>query len=77
MPLPKDPLRIVLPVGVYAVTFWGAQIVFFWVLSISGVFGGVTLGTLAAALFANWLALRIYEDEPLWTIGLYPTHAAA
>jgi uncharacterized protein len=70
MPPGKDPLRIAISVGIYAVTFWAAQIAFYWVLSIAGVLGGVTLSTLAAAMFANWLALRVYEDRPLWTIGL-------
>jgi uncharacterized protein len=76
MPPRKDPLRTAISVGVYAVTFWATQIVFLWVLSGLGALVGVTLSTLAAALFANWLALRVYEDRPLWTVGLYGNRAA-
>ncbi len=76
MPPRKDPLRIGISIGLYAATFWAAQITFYWVLSIAGTFGGVTLSTLAAALFANWLALRVYEDRPLWTLGLFGNRAA-
>ena len=70
MPPRTDPLRIAISVGVYAFTYWATQITFYWVLSAAGAFGSTTLTTLAAALFANWLALRVYEDRPLWTIGL-------
>ncbi len=76
MPPRKDPLRIAISIGLYAATFWAAQITFYWVLSIAGAFGGVTLSTLAAALFANWLALRVYEDQPLWTLGLFGNGAS-
>jgi uncharacterized protein len=69
-------MRIAISVGVYAVTFWFLQSVFFWPLSVLGALGGVTLSTLAAALFANWMALRVYEDRPLWAVGLYGTRAA-
>ena len=72
-----DPLRIAISIGLYAAIFWAAQIAFFWVLSIFGTFGGVTLATLTAAIFANWLALRVYEDRPLWSIGLYAGTASA
>ena len=69
-------MRIALSVGVYAVTFWAGQIVFFWALSITGLLAGVTLTTLSAAILANWLALRVYENRPLWTIGLYASRAS-
>jgi uncharacterized protein len=77
MPPRRDPLRTAISVGLYAATFWAAQIAFYWVLSIFRTLGGVTLTTLAAATFANWLALRVYEDRPLWTIGLYAGAASA
>jgi uncharacterized protein len=76
VPPRRDPHRIAISVGVYAVTFWASQNVFFWVLGALGALGGVTLSTLAAALFANWLALRVYEDRPLWVVGLYGSRAA-
>ncbi len=69
-------MRIAISVGVYAVTYWAAQNVFFWVLSPLGALGGVTLSILGAALFANWMALRVYEDRPLWMAGLYGNRAA-
>jgi len=76
MPPRKDPLRLALSVGLYGVTFWAAQIALFWILGATGALGGVTLSTLAGALFANWLALRVYEDQPLWVVGLYGGRAA-
>jgi len=70
-------MRIAVSVSVYAVTFWAAQSVFYFVLSAAGALSGVTLSTLLAALFANWLALRVYEDRGLAAIGLAATRAAA
>jgi membrane protease YdiL (CAAX protease family) len=76
VPPRKDPLRIAISVGVYAVTFWASQAVFLWVLGGLGALVGVTLSTLGAALFANWLVLRVYENRPLWVVGLYGSRAA-
>jgi len=70
-------MRVAVSVSLYAVTFWGGQSAFYWVLSAAGTLSGVTLSTLLAALFANWLALRVYEDRGLAAIGLAATRAAA
>ncbi|MBV9505744.1 MAG: CPBP family intramembrane metalloprotease [Acidobacteriia bacterium] len=73
----KDPLRIAVSIGVYAVVSWGGQIVFFLMLSMAGTLAGFTLATLSAAIFANWLALRVYEDRSLLALGLYAHRASA
>jgi hypothetical protein len=72
MPPRKDRPRIAISVGVYAVTFWASQSVFFWVLGALGALGGVTLSTLAAALFANWLARPVWCSVSRW-LWAWPT----
>ncbi|MBM3774437.1 MAG: CPBP family intramembrane metalloprotease [Acidobacteria bacterium] len=42
-----------------------------------GYLAGVTAGGFAAALFANWMAMRIYEGRPLSGIGLGWRRASA
>jgi membrane protease YdiL (CAAX protease family) len=51
--------------------------VFFLVLSMAGTLAGFTLTTLTAALFANWLSLRVYEDRGLLALGLAASRASA
>jgi hypothetical protein len=69
MPAGRDPLRIFLKVGLF---------VFFYVLFLvatgflvwsAGYLAGVTMSGFLAALFANLIALRIYEGRRLWEIG--------
>ena len=71
-----DPLRIALSVGVYLVVIYGAEIVFFLLLSAAGTLAGVTLTTLFTALFANWLVLRVYQGRGLLALGLLGTRAS-
>jgi len=73
----KDPLRIAISVGVYVVLYIAAQIVLFWVLGMAGQLAGVTLTVFLAAVFTNWLALRIYEDCPLAALGLWWNRVSA
>jgi uncharacterized protein len=77
MPREKDPVRIAVSVSVYVVTFWAAQAVFYSMLGTARALVDVTLSTLLAALFANWLALRVYENRGLAAIGLAANRAAA
>jgi CAAX protease family protein len=73
----KDPLRIAVSVGVYVVLYVAAQIVLYWVLGMAGQLAGVTLTVFLAAVFTNWLALRIYEDCSLTSLGLWWNRASA
>jgi len=73
----KDLTRVALALGVYVVLYVAAQIVFFWVLGVTGELAGSTLTVLLGALFANWLALRIYENLPLPAVGLGWSRASA
>jgi membrane protease YdiL (CAAX protease family) len=70
-------MRIAVSVSVYAVTFWAGQLVLYSMLSPAGALVSVSLSTLFPALFANWLALRVYEDRGLAAIGLAANRAAA
>ena len=77
MPTTRDPMRIVLQVGLY---------VFFYLLFIiatgflvwgMGYLAGVTLSGFLAALLTNLVLLRIYEGRGLWEIGFQWNRAAA
>ena len=70
-------MRIAVSVCMYAVTFWAGQLVLYSMLSPAGALVGVALSTLFPALFANWLALRVYEDRGLAAIGLAANRSAA
>jgi membrane protease YdiL (CAAX protease family) len=74
---PKEPLRVALSVLVYIVLYWVAQIVFYLVLGVAGELAGATLTVLLGAIFANWLALRIYENRTLPDAGLRWSRASA
>jgi membrane protease YdiL (CAAX protease family) len=77
MALPKDPLRITIHLVVYvALYFISAAILgkpLLWVLD---YLAGLTITGLLAALFANWLALRIYENRHLLDLGLWWNRAS-
>ena len=67
----KDPLRIGIQVVVYvALYFLSAMIAGVVLLWAGGYVMGVTMASLAAALFANWLSLRIHENAHLPDLGL-------
>ena len=74
-----DPLRITLQVTVYVALYFATAYFLFgpillWI-------GGYLTGTIAtgflAAVFANWLALRIYENRPVGDAGLWLNRASA
>jgi uncharacterized protein len=74
----KDPLRIALHVGLYVVLYFaGAYLCGPLLLWAGGYMVGVTTAGLAAALFANWLALRIYEGRRVVDLGFWPNRASA
>ena len=60
MPSRKDPVREISHVVVYAVFYIAPLFLGFGFLmqALVGNFAGMTLANLAAALFANWLALE-------------------
>ena len=72
MPSRKDPVREISHVVVYAVFYLAPLILGFGFLmqGLAGNFAGMTLANLAAALFANWLALKIYKQMPVTAVGL-------
>ena len=72
----QDPLRIAISLVAFVafdlVADWVAGRLLFW-----GGVVGITLAGLLAALFANWLALRIYEHRTLSAVGLWLNRPAA
>jgi uncharacterized protein len=79
MPSRKDPVREVSHVVVYAMFYFAPLFLGFGFLlqALVGNFAGMTLANLAAALFANWLALKIYRQMSLEAIGLCWNRASA
>jgi uncharacterized protein len=76
--MPKDPLRLVLHVGVYVVLYFLTALVFGQLLL---WLGGYLVGNVGAVLFsafsANWLSLRIYENRRVVELGLWWNRASA
>ena len=72
----KDPLRIAVALAAFASFDIAASLVLGRLLSWGGVMSAATVG-LISALFANWLALRIYEHRGLSAVGLMINRAAA
>jgi membrane protease YdiL (CAAX protease family) len=79
MPSRKDPVREISHVVVYAVFYITPLILGFGFLmqNLAGNLAGMTLANLAAALFANWLALKIYREMGVTAIGLWWNRASA
>jgi membrane protease YdiL (CAAX protease family) len=74
----KDPLRLGIHVTVYVALFYATAFVFSGLLVwLGGYLTGVTGATLVSAVFANWLALRIYEDRHLVDVGLWLNRRSA
>jgi hypothetical protein len=69
----KDPLRLAIQVTVFVVVFYGllryivGPVLSGLLLSVAGPL----VAELVAAIFATWLALRIYEDIPVFAVGLW------
>jgi CAAX protease family protein len=73
----RDPLRVTIMLAVYASFFiaadWVARHVFGF---LGGDFAGGVTTLLVCAIFANWLALRIYENRSLAAAGLQVNRAS-
>lgn len=67
----KDPVKTGLHVGVYIVLFILGTIAMSWVLLNAGYLVGIVLTEALAAVFANWLAMRIFEGRSLVDVGLW------
>ncbi len=74
----KDPVRIAAPVGLFVVLYFVATLLFVplfeWVVAYPA---GVLVAGLFAALFANWLGLRIFENRHIVEVGLWLNRASA
>ena len=72
----KDPLSLALHVAIYVVLYFVTAAIFgrplLWLLD---YLAGITVAGLLFAIFANWLALRIYENRPA-EIGLWWNRAS-
>jgi membrane protease YdiL (CAAX protease family) len=74
----RDPLRLGIHVTVYVALYFATAFVFSGLLVwLGGYLTGVTGTGLLAAVFANWLALRIYEDRHVVEIGLWLNRCSA
>ena len=68
----KDPLRLSIHLIVYVALYFATAFVFTGLLVwLGGYLTGITATGLLAAIFANWLALRIYENRHVVEIGLW------
>jgi membrane protease YdiL (CAAX protease family) len=74
----RDPLRIALHTFVYIVAYIGAAALLGPLMQWLGdYFLGLTSTGLLAAVFANWLTLRIYEGRQLADCGIWVNRASA
>jgi membrane protease YdiL (CAAX protease family) len=74
----NDPLRLGIHVAVYVALYFATAFVFSGILVwLGGYLTGITGTGLLSAVFANWLALRIYEDRHLIQIGLWLNRRSA
>jgi membrane protease YdiL (CAAX protease family) len=79
MPARKDPVRVASHVVAYAAFYLAPLLLGFGFLmqGLLGTLAGMTIANLAAALFANWIALKIYVACPLSVLGLWWNRASA
>ncbi len=74
----KDRLRVALHVFVYVVLYFVTAAIFGrMLLWLGGYLVGITATGLLAAVFANWLATRIYENRHIVDLGFWWNHASA
>jgi hypothetical protein len=75
----KDPVRVASHVTAYAAFYLAPLLLGFGFLmqGLVGAFAGMTMANLAAALFANWIALKIFAGQPLAALGLWWNRASA
>jgi len=79
MPARKDPVRVASHVVAYAAFYLVPLLLGFGFLmqGLLGALAGMTAANLAAALFANWTALKIFANRPLTALGLWWSRASA
>jgi uncharacterized protein len=79
MPARKDPVRVASHVVAYAAFYLAPLLLGFGFLlqALLGTLAGMTMANLAVALFANWIALKIFADRPLAALGLWWNRASA
>ena len=74
----KDPLKLGIHLTVYVALFYATAWLFSPMLVwLGGYLTGLTGATLLSAVFANWLALRIYEARHVVDIGLWVNRISA
>lgn len=67
----KDPLRVAVSLAAFLSFYIAANYILSRILAgIAGPFAAALVSVLLCALFANWLALRIYENRPLRDAGI-------
>jgi membrane protease YdiL (CAAX protease family) len=72
----RDPARIAIRVGLYIVFYVLSWILFGMALTGLGYLVSVIGTSIAAAVFANWLTLRIFEARTLIDAGLWWNRAS-
>jgi membrane protease YdiL (CAAX protease family) len=73
----RDPVKVAIYLGVYIVLFFLSTIILSWVLLGAGYLVGIIAITTLSAIFANWLALRIFEGRHLIDAGLWWNRASS
>jgi membrane protease YdiL (CAAX protease family) len=74
----KDPIRVAIQVGAYVLFFYiTAFVLSSMLLWLDLYFSGFTGAELAAAIAANWLAMRLYANRSLVEVGLWLSRASA
>jgi len=82
-PLParkrRDPLRVTLRVAVFVLVFYCLQRYLVGPLLTWALLDayGPLVAELVSVVFATWLAMRIYEDIPVFSVGLWWNGASA
>ena len=77
-PSPRDYLRLAAQVGLFVVVFYAMGLVLGPLLRwLAQDLAGPTFAVLISALFATWLALRIYENFSIVEVGLWWNRSSA
>jgi membrane protease YdiL (CAAX protease family) len=75
---PRDYLRLAAQVGLFVVAFYAMGLVLGPLLRwLAQDLAGPTFAVLISALFATWLALRIYENFSIVAVGLWWNRSSA
>jgi membrane protease YdiL (CAAX protease family) len=73
----QDPVRVAIHFAVYVALFFISSMIFGWVLAGVAYPAGIIATSVLAAGFANWLAMRIYEERHLVDAGLWWNRASS